>query len=78
MNRNSLSVALTLLVFAGATFVVLGCSIQPTQNPEHPAGDAASLVTGVDHIPLTVSDLLREADYRLYQAKHAGRNRVIA
>jgi len=28
--------------------------------------------------PLTVSDLLREADYRLYQAKHAGRNRVIA
>jgi len=28
--------------------------------------------------PLTVQDLLREADYRLYQAKHAGRNRVVA
>src|SRR5712691_66481 len=63
MNRNSLSVALTLLVLAWATFVVLGCSIQPTQNPEHPAGDAARLVTGVDHILLTVSDLDRSLKF---------------
>ena len=63
MNRNSLSVALTLLLLAWATFVVLGCSIQPTQNPEHPAGDAASLVTGVDHILFTVADLDRSVKF---------------
>jgi len=63
MNRNSLSVALRLLVLARVTFVVLGCSIQPTQNPQYPSGDAAPPVTGVDHILLTVLDLDRSLKF---------------